>query len=173
MVSMTVDRRPAIPAEWEPHVACWLSAAVREEDFRDRTAEARAQLDAVIREIARHEPVRLLVWEGEIAAVRSRLSDPALEIEFVPALVDDIWMRDIAPTVGVTGGARAAIDWHFSNWDGSARGARPGDRLAEREERLFGRRVRAPIKAEGGAPSSPAVFETKRASVSRPPPPTG
>jgi len=53
----------------------------------------------------------------------------------IEAPVDDIWMRDIAPTFALRGNGRdqeiIAIDWNFNGWGGTMeRPPRAGDRLA-------------------------------------------
>ncbi len=139
-----------IPAEWEPHACCWMAWAVHEE-WRDWIGAVKDELAGVIQSIARFEPVRLLTPREELADARSRFSGGNVEV--VEAAVDDIWMRDIAPTFALQDGQAVTIDWHFNGWGNSReRPTRPGDRLAETAERIFGApRISAPVVAEGGA----------------------
>jgi agmatine deiminase len=78
-------------------------------------------------------------------------------VTVIEAPVDDIWMRDIAPTFALRGrGARqevVAIDWNFNAWGATqARPLRPGDQLAKTAASIFGvPRIQAAFSAEGGA----------------------
>jgi agmatine deiminase len=96
----------------------------------------------------------LLTPTHEIAEARARFGGGNVEI--IEAPVDDIWMRDIAPTFAIQDGNIIAIDWNFNGWGStSTRRSRPGDRLAglmAAEIRLpF---IHAPFIAEGGAIST-------------------
>jgi agmatine deiminase len=139
-----------IPAEWEPHVCCWMAWAVHAE-WRDWTGVVKDELSAVIRKIAQYEPVRLLTPRTELADARARFSDGNIEI--IEAPVDDIWMRDIAPTFALRGDEVVAIDFNFNGWGNTKeRPARSGDRLAGTASARFGvPRISAPFIAEGGA----------------------
>jgi agmatine deiminase len=76
-------------------------------------------------------------------------------VTVIEAPVDDIWMRDIAPTFAwrSKGDRRklVAIDWNFNGWGGtSERPLRRGDRLAKAS--IWGApRIAASFVAEGGA----------------------
>jgi agmatine deiminase len=73
-------------------------------------------------------------------------------VEVIEAPVDDIWMRDIAPTLALRGRDIVAIDWNFNSWGVTPeRPARPGDKLATEAAIFGGVRVSAPFNAEGGA----------------------
>jgi agmatine deiminase len=86
---------------------------------------------------------------GEFATCRN--------VSVLKAPVDDIWMRDIAPTFGWRGDGTAqevvGIDWNFNGWGNTReRCIRPGDRLANKAPSIFGvPRVTVPFVAEGGA----------------------
>jgi agmatine deiminase len=139
-----------IPAEWEPHACCWMAWAVHAE-WRNQISVVKDELSVVVRTIAQYEPVRLLAPQSELAEARARFSGGNIEI--IEAPVDDIWMRDIAPTFALRGNDVVAIDWNFNSWGGTAhRPARPGDRLARLAESIFGvARVSVPFVGEGGA----------------------
>lgn len=130
-----------IPAEWEPHAYCWMAWAVHREWGR-MMCDVKKDLARVIRTISRYETVRLLAPPGPHIkeAEREFGSDP--QIEIIPAPVDDIWLRDIAPTFAIRGeGAMrevVAIDWHFASWGNLPdRRRRPGDRLASIGSSIF------------------------------------
>lgn len=89
--------------------------------------DAERELESVIRAIAEDEPVTLLTPPNQVGEATCRRFGP--DVEIVPAPVDDIWMRDIAPVFAKRGSETIAIDLNFNTWDGSRR-PRPGDRLA-------------------------------------------
>lgn len=135
-----------IPADFEPHARTIMAWAVHREWGGDRERVER-ELDQVIRAIAEDEPVTLLTPPDLAGAARLRGFGP--EVEIMPAPVDDVWMRDIAPVFAKRGDDTVAIDFNFNAWDGS-RGVRPGDRLARTHD--FGVRVIGmPFVGEGGA----------------------
>ncbi|WP_152977507.1 agmatine deiminase family protein [Bradyrhizobium pachyrhizi] len=138
----------SIPADFEPHANTVMSFAVHREWGSDRE-RVEDELEAVIRAIAEDEPVTLLTPPDLLGAVRSRGLPP--EVEIVPAPVDDIWMRDIAPVFAHGPDGIVAIDLNFNGWDNSwRRPSRPGDRLA----RIFDFGVpvvSTPFVGEGGA----------------------
>jgi agmatine deiminase len=75
----------------------------------------------------------------------------------IEAPVDDIWMRDIAPTFALRQDGKArdvvAIDWNFNGWGGTRdRPTRVGDRLAKSAASIFAvPQLAVPFVAEGGA----------------------
>lgn len=76
-----------IPAEWESHSCCWMVWAVHAE-WREWKSAVEDELCLVIRTVAQHEPVRLLVPRKELAEACARFSGDNIEI--VKAPVDDI-----------------------------------------------------------------------------------
>ncbi|MGY3581413.1 agmatine deiminase [Bradyrhizobium sp. USDA 4341] len=135
-----------IPADHEPH-ACTIMAWAVHREWGAEKEQVERELDGVIRAIAEYEPIKLLTTPDLVPAARGRKFGP--EVEIVPAPVDDIWMRDIAPVFAKRGAETIAIDFNFNAWDNS-RGSRAGDRLARTHD--FGVPVIGmPFVAEGGA----------------------
>jgi agmatine deiminase len=135
-----------IPADFEPHRTTIMAWAIHREWGGD-VQRVEFELDIIIRTIAEFEPVMLLTPPDLVGAVRVRRFGP--EVEIVPAPVDDIWMRDIAPAFGKRGNQTIAIDFNFNCWDNSRPG-RAGDRLARTHD--FGVPVIGmPFVGEGGA----------------------
>ena len=120
---------------------------------KDWTAveEVKDNLADVIRTISRFELVRLLTPHDQLGDARARFAGGNVEI--IEAPVDDIWMRDIAPTFALRDGEVVAIDLNFNGWGNTTkRRARPGDRLAATASAIFGvPRICAAFIAEGGA----------------------
>ncbi|MFC7699486.1 agmatine/peptidylarginine deiminase [Bradyrhizobium sp. GCM10028915] len=138
-----------IPADFEPHARTVMAFAVNREWGGDRERVER-ELETVIRTIAEDEPVLLLTPPDRVGPARAR-GFPA-NVEVVPAPVDDVWMRDIAPVFAhAADGGIVAVDLNFNGWDNSwRRPSRPGDRLA----RIFDFGVpvlSVPFVGEGGA----------------------
>jgi agmatine deiminase len=135
-------------ADWQVHSCCFLAWAVHPE-WGKNAQNVKRELRDVITTIAEYELVRLLVSPGQIDEASQQAFGQNVEI--VAAPVDDIWMRDIAPTLGRRGDEIVAIDWNFNGWGSTrSRKARPGDKLAKKF--AFGdAKVNAPFVAEGGA----------------------
>src|SRR6185437_15967301 len=102
-----------MPAEWEPHSSCWMAWAVHPE-LLNCADKVKSELSSVICAIAKFEHVRLLTPTYELADARARFS--SANVEVIEAPVDDIWMRDIAPTFAIRGRQVVAIDWNFNGW---------------------------------------------------------
>ena len=145
-----------IPAEWEPHACCWMAWAVHREWGR-YVNMVKQELSEVVHTIARYEPVRLLAPRGNSAREAMREFSTCADVTVVEAPVDDIWMRDIAPTFAIQTrkGQQEiiAIDWNFNAWGSTKyRPPRAGDRLAKYAKSVFGvPRIQAGFVAEGGA----------------------
>src|SRR5665647_966285 len=125
-----------IPAEWEPHACCWMAWAVHPE-WADWTEDVKEELGEVVRVISLFEPVRLLTPPTELDDARARFAGGNIEI--IEAPVDDIWMRDIAPSFALRDYEVVAIDWNFNGWGGTKeRPSRAGDLLASAVPSIFG-----------------------------------
>lgn len=143
---MSGNHEIRIPADHEPH-ACTIMAWAVHREWGAEKEQVERELEDVVRTIAEYEPIKLLTPPGLVPAARGRKFGP--EVEIVPAPVDDIWMRDIAPVFAKRRTETVAIDFNFNAWDNSRRG-RAGDRLARTHD--FGVPVIGmPLVAEGGA----------------------
>lgn len=115
------------------------------------------ELENVIRTIAKYELVWLLAPRGKKKLDAESRFLNCKNITIIEAPVDDIWMRDIAPTFAIQSvGAMqniVAIDWNFNAWGASqSRPLRNGDLLAKHTKDVFGvRRLQADFIGEGGA----------------------
>jgi agmatine deiminase len=125
-----------MPAEWAPHertIVCWPA---REDLYRERFADAKAEHAAVVDAIAAFEPVTLVAdpsQEGEArAAVRG-------DVDVVAIPIDDSWARDSGPIFVTAGDRRAGVHFGFNAWgrkfepydDDAAFGARVLEQLGE------------------------------------------
>jgi agmatine deiminase len=145
-----------IPAEWEPHACCWMAWAVHPE-WGNAVNKIKSELSEVVQTIAQYEPVCLLASRGRAAREARQEFSACPNVTVIEAPVDDIWIRDIAPTFALRSrGERSevvAIDWNFNAWGATqARPPRAGDRLAKAAASIFGvPRIQAAFVAEGGA----------------------
>jgi agmatine deiminase len=76
--------------------------------------QVKSELGQVICTIAEFETVRLLTPSHELAEAKARFA--GRNVEIIEAPVDDIWMRDIAPTFALRSNKVVAIDWNFNGW---------------------------------------------------------
>jgi agmatine deiminase len=133
-----------------------MAWAVHNEWGKARNAVKR-ELSEVIQTIARYEPVRVLAPRGRELREALREFSSCSNVTVIAAPVDDIWMRDIAPTFAWRRNGReqeiVAIDWNFNGWGGTnERPPRSGDQLARTASSVFGvPRISVPFAAEGGA----------------------
>jgi agmatine deiminase len=157
MKTPTMRQSLRIPAEWEPHECCWMAWAVdRRDDWGSTVNKVKRELSEVIQTIARFEPVRVLARHGANYREARREFAVCRNVTPIKASVDDIWMRDIAPTFALRDAGAfweaVAIDWNFNGWgDTEDRRSRASDALARSATSIFGTpRLSVPFVAEGG-----------------------
>jgi agmatine deiminase len=115
-----------MPAEWEPHAATWLAWPHKEESWPTNFAPIPGVWVEMVRALAPHEHVNILVNDAAAAAEVGELLQAAQvsrrAVSFHVIATDDAWARDHGPTfVTRTVGARrelAAIDWIYNAWGG-------------------------------------------------------
>lgn len=103
----------SFPPEWAPHTATWMAFPRSTYGSDGSLDEARLAWGAVVRAVARFEPVNLLVDPADLAAARVLLGDVATLVE---QPLDDAWARDTGPTFVADEGALVAVDWTFNGW---------------------------------------------------------
>jgi agmatine deiminase len=104
-----------MPAEWAPHVGCWMAWPRRAELWRGHMEAARDEYARVARAIAAFEPVKMLTDPQDAADARARCADDAIRVVTMP--LDDSWLRDSGPTFLVgPQGKRAAAAFTFNAW---------------------------------------------------------
>jgi agmatine deiminase len=133
-----------------------MSWGVNSRDWAD-TKKVKGELSRVVQIIACYEPVRVLASRGPMLREARREFGSCTNITVMEGPVDDIWMRDIAPTFALRDGDEGqeivAIDWNFNGWGGTGvRHKRPGDQLAKTAAGIFSvPGISVPFVAEGGA----------------------
>lgn len=109
-----------MPAEWEPHVGCWMLWPERSDNWRSGAKPAQHAFAAVAAAIAQGEPVTVCASPAQYLIAREML-DPAVRL--VEMTSNDSWIRDCGPTFVVNdAGMVRGIDWKFNAWGGLAGG---------------------------------------------------
>jgi agmatine deiminase len=149
-----VNERLRLPAEWEPHSACWLAFPHLQDEWPFNLGAAQASIAALCRAIAERgeEPVRLLVRNQEIEARARSLIGEVRNLRYVTTGYGDCWLRDTAPLFGrQDNGELGALCFEFNGWGGKYE--MPFDERVSGwlTERLQARRFECPVVLEGGA----------------------
>ena len=104
-----------MPAEWEPHLRCWMMWPRRAEVWPDMEATYR-DYAAVAQAIRRFEPLVMAVHPEDEALARGLLGE---DIDIFPVPIDDSWSRDAGPCFLVhPDGGRLGVDFQFNAWGG-------------------------------------------------------
>lgn len=106
----------SMPAEWEPHAATWTSWPFDDVLWCGHLEGVRREFAELVRTVARFEPVRLLVRDGEAEQdARARLAGADVTYYEVP--LDDVWFRDNGPVfVRNPAGEVSFVHWAFNAW---------------------------------------------------------
>lgn len=139
-----------VPAEWEPHDACWLAYPHLEAEWPGQLEAARAEVIALCRAIGETERVELLVHSDAVQAeLEQQLA--GTRARFHRVAYGDIWTRDTGPIFAWRDGALEAVCFGFNGW--GSKYLFDGDpELSAVIARLCGAAVRRrDVIAEGGA----------------------
>jgi agmatine deiminase len=141
-----------MPAETEPHrltLMAWPPDVPQCIFTPDQLEPARSDYAAIVRAIARHEPVTLVARPDDVAGAAAHVGGAA---EIVAAPIDDAWIRDDGP-IGVRApdGTVHAVHFRFNAW---------GDKQIHDADAVVGATVarslglpvhEAPMVLEGGS----------------------
>lgn len=110
-----------MPAEWEPHASTWLAWPQRESDWPGKLPLIPWVYAEIVRALARHEPVNLIVTDAAAAAaatdVLTRANADLGRVKLWQLPTDRSWLRDSGPIfVRAAAGERVALDWRFNAW---------------------------------------------------------
>jgi agmatine deiminase len=109
-----------MPAEWEPHVGCWMLWPERSDNWRAGAKPAQHAFAEVAAAIAQGEPVTVCASPGQYLIAREMLHP---DIRLVEMTSNDSWIRDCGPTFVVNdAGEVRGIDWKFNAWGGLSGG---------------------------------------------------
>ena len=133
------DSKYLMPAEWEPHAATWLAWPHYAGDWPGKFEPIPWVYAEIIRHLARHERVELVVNDGaseklarKVLKKANALSD---NVRFHRWPTNRVWLRDSGCTF-VAGGESniTAIKWRFNAWakySNWQRDEKIGSRMAE------------------------------------------
>lgn len=149
-----MTERLRLPAEWEPHSACWLAFPHSQEEWPFNLGDAQASIAALCRAIAEagNEPVRLLVKNEQLEASARSLIGEVRNVRYLRADYGDCWLRDTAPLLGRTDeGTLGGLCFGFNGWGGKY--VIPSDERVSNwlTKRLDAVRFDCPLVLEGGA----------------------
>jgi agmatine deiminase len=115
-----------MPAEWEPHEATWLAWPHHRDDWPGRFGPIPWVYVDIVRHLARHELVRILVPNGRLQRdATERLERAGVDldrVQFYRAKTDRSWTRDYVPSFVVRDASRGQppgvglVDWEFNAW---------------------------------------------------------
>ena len=114
------ERGYAMPAEWAPHQATWISWPHNPETWPGALPQAEAAMAQAVKALAGGETVRINVLdEDHEAHVRDLLGSGAQAVAFHHVPTNDAWCRDHgAIFVRDAAGQLAAVDCGFNAWGG-------------------------------------------------------
>lgn len=136
-----MDERLRLPAEWEPHAACWLAFPHLDEEWTPHLAGAQQSIARLVCAIADEggEPVRLLVRNERVEAEARSLIGDAPNVAYVQSRYGDCWIRDTAPLLGYTpGGTLGGLCFGFNGW---------GDKFSITHDDVVGTWMTAELRA--------------------------
>jgi agmatine deiminase len=165
-----VNERLRLPAEWEPHSACWLAFPYLREEWPFNLPDAQRSIAALSRTIAEvgNEPVQLLVKNDEVEERARSLIGEVSNVRYVTADYGDCWVRDTAAMLGhTTDGALGGLCFGFNGWGGKYPIAFDDTVSEWLTHRIDARRFECPVILEGGAlePDGQGTFLTTTSCV--------
>lgn len=111
--------RLRIPAEWEPHEACWIAFPYLADEWPGMLLRAQQSIAELCSAVAGPgaESVRLLVKDERVEAAARTLLGERAGIDYVRADYGDCWVRDTLPSFGwLEDGRRAGLRFRFNGW---------------------------------------------------------
>jgi agmatine deiminase len=143
-----------MPAEWEPHLATWISWPHHEPDWPGKLGPIPWVYAEIVRVLAPHEPVEILCHDAEVRAGAGAALDahgiPAGSARLHDVATDRVWLRDSAP-IGVVdpAGEVVLLNWAFNGWAKYANWQRDAE-VGRSIARLTGLRREEPRRADTG-----------------------
>ncbi len=108
------------PAEWEPHAATWLAWPHFRDDWPGKFEPIPWVYAEIIRNLARHERVELIVNDAvsekrarKTLSLANALSD---NVRFHRWATNRVWTRDSGCTFVERGAGLQAVHWRFNAW---------------------------------------------------------
>lgn len=110
-----------MPEEGEPHERTWMSFVANDYIWsKKQIPEVKRNLALIAKTIAKYEPVSILVSpddRDEAISLLDGLDTHNFPIELIEFTIDDLWLRDTAPTfVKGSDGKKYGINFNFNGW---------------------------------------------------------
>ena len=140
------------PAEWEEHAATWLAWPHNRNTWPDKFEPVPEQFAALVKAIARFEPVHVLA--GSVLDEARRLVGETANVVLEDIPTNDAWTRDHGPMflTRPDGGVQAVVDWKYNAWGGKYPPFDLDNAVPRKIAERYGyRRFAADIVLEGGA----------------------
>jgi agmatine deiminase len=115
MTVKEIGQKVKMPAEFAPHERTWMAWPVKETMCHpENYAEFCAELARTAMQIARFEPVSMLVNKSTCAEAEKALGNT---VELIEIPHNDCWLRDNGPTIVISeDGERLGVNWRFNAW---------------------------------------------------------
>jgi agmatine deiminase len=110
-----VNNDSRTPGEHERQEATLMAWPYKTAIWEDKLAPLQAEIAAIARAIAAHQPVTMAAAPGHEAEAR-RACGPGVQV--VGLEYDDCWTRDTGPIGVYRAGERIGLDWRFNCWGG-------------------------------------------------------
>ncbi len=146
-----------MPAEWELHLATYLTWPHNLETWPGKFDPVPAQYAAVAAALSRFEPVRILIMDAdaaERAGALLRQADARMgSVEFLTCATNDSWIRDYGPIFVIRAdGRQLALDWKFNSWGEKYGPHELDDVIPRRLAARYGFEcIEVPLVLEGGS----------------------
>jgi len=109
-----------MPAEWEPHAATWLAWPHNHNDWPGKFEPIPWVYCEIIRNLARHERVELIVQdaaaERNVRKLLDRANAPLKNVRFHRWRTDRVWLRDSGCIFVRSGSQPLAANFGFNAW---------------------------------------------------------
>ncbi len=141
-----------MPAEWERHVATWLSWPKDPNTFPgDILSKVEAAYVKMVGALSEGEEVRILVNDAKAEKRVASMLRGVERVSFRIIRTVDVWVRDYCP-IYVRGRDLAVVKWQFNAWGNKYDDLKPDDAAGESVARSTGLRIFRPgIVLEGGS----------------------
>jgi len=143
-----------MPAEWEPHVATWLSWPHNVESWPGQFEPIPAVWAALVRTLVAFEPVHILAGAGAVYDQAQALVGHLAGVTIHDIPTNDAWARDHGPMflTGRSGAPPALVHWGYNAWGGKYPPFDLDTQVAGKVARILGMKCFEPgIILEGGA----------------------
>lgn len=104
------------PAEWEPQSAVLIAWPHPTGDFSDRLEAVEQSYRFIAETVSRYQRLLIVCRDGEHQRHIQGLLGDCPGIDFIPAPVNDIWVRDTAFLTVERDGVKVLLNFKFNGW---------------------------------------------------------